>query len=41
MPTVNGESFTLVPRIKNPNASSKPSQPMTEEWHNVDSEAVE
>ncbi|CAM3160645.1 type II toxin-antitoxin system PemI/MazE family antitoxin [Lactiplantibacillus plajomi] len=41
IPASDGESYTLVPRMKNPYAGPKPKQPMTEAWNDVDWNEVE
>ncbi|MCT4458704.1 transcription elongation factor GreAB [Lactiplantibacillus paraplantarum] len=41
IPSSDGESYTLVPRIENPYAGSKPKRPMTEAWSDVDWNDVE
>jgi len=41
IPSADNESFTLVPRIDNPYTGATPSQPMTEEWGNIDWREVE
>ena len=41
IPSSDGESYTLIPRLENPYAGPKPKQSMSEEWPDVDRNEVE
>ncbi|MFD0896838.1 type II toxin-antitoxin system PemI/MazE family antitoxin [Loigolactobacillus binensis] len=41
IPSTDGESFTLIPRIEDPYAGTSPDEPMTEEWPDVSFGEVE
>lgn len=41
IPSADGESFTLVPKIENPYAGPRKGEPMSEEWADVDFSEVE
>ncbi|WP_338209167.1 type II toxin-antitoxin system PemI/MazE family antitoxin [Lactiplantibacillus paraxiangfangensis] len=41
IPSTDGESFTLVPRMENPYLKTKGSKSMTEEWSDVNWSDVE